>query len=415
MNLLVNKEVKRFLILLLVVLFVGAASAQAAAYMNAIRFKNEMLIHDYGLAGYLHDRHPELAFEIQAAFAADKLPQHFESGKALLEQTGYSERVQLHLLPQVSEFYKTGGIVNVTASIAFSMTVLIIVYSFLKAHYRRIDRYCSDIAEIMKGNISTRLDDNEEGSLAKLASSINMLTASLHTHIRKEKQDRIFLKDIIANVSHQLKTPLSALAMYNEIMEDENTDNEVIARFLGKSGNELVRMQTLIMNLLKLARLDAGVIELNKGNYILNDIIAQVVESFETRLSKEIKVCDLESGGRITYLCDREWLLEALSNLFKNAAEHTGEGNHIKVLLEETPLMVKITFKDNGEGIHPDDINHIFKRFYRSRFSQNKQGTGIGLTLAKTIVEMHGGYISVESEFGKGATFAVDLPKLTEL
>lgn len=213
-------------------------------------------------------------------------------------------------------------------------------------------------------------------------------------------------------MSHQLKTPLSALTMYTDIMRNENTDNDVIVKFLDKSEKELERMQTLIANLLKMAKLDAGIIELNKSNHILNDIIKQVAESFETRLSKEQKTWAVKSDCKVAYLCDREWMLEALSNLFKNAVEHTRAGNHISVLIEETPLIIKITFEDNGEGIHPDDINHIFKRFYRSRFSQNKQGTGIGLSLAKTIIEMHGGFISVESTIEKGTKFTVHLPNL---
>jgi signal transduction histidine kinase len=174
-------------------------------------------------------------------------------------------------------------------------------------------------------------------------------------------------------------------------------------------------MQTLITNLLKMAKLDAGIIELNKGEYILNDIIKQAAESFTTRLSKEQKYFEIKADSKVSYTCDKEWMLEALSNLIKNAVEHTRLGNQITVLLEDTPLMIKITVRDDGEGIHPDDINHIFKRFYRSRFSQETQGTGIGLTLTKLIIEMHEGFISVESTIKKGTTFTVHLPRLTKL
>jgi signal transduction histidine kinase len=264
----------------------------------------------------------------------------------------------------------------------------------------------------LDGEVSIKLNDMDEGSLSKLATSINMVTKSLYSHMEEEKENRIFLKDILTNISHQLKTPLSALTMYNEIMREENVNNEVITNFLSKSENELERMNTLIQNLLKLAKLDAGVIELNKNNYALNDIVKRILESFETRLLKEQKDFEFKADGRIFYYCDKEWMLEAISNLIKNAIEHTSAGNHITVSIEETPLMINIIIEDNGEGIHPEDINHIFKRFYRSRFSQNKQGTGVGLTLGKTIVEMHGGYISVESEEKKGAKFTIHLPNL---
>ena len=414
-SLLTNKDVKKFLMLLISVLLLTVILSQVIAYTNALCFRNEMLVHDYGLAGYMSIEHSELASEIQAAFTSDKSKSYVAEGKALLEQSGYGSSIQLDLIPQANSFYKINAITNFIFSIMMGFVVLLTAYLFLEANYRKIDRYNDDINKIMKGEISTRLDSSEEGSLSKLATSINTMTASLNAHIEKEKHNRIFLKDILENVSHQLKTPLSALVMYTDIMRDENTDNEAIASFLNKGGNELERMQTLIANLLKMAKLDAGIIELNKGEYILNDIIKQAAESFTTRLSKEQKYFEIKADSKVSYTCDKEWMLEALSNLIKNAVEHTRLGNQITVLLEDTPLMIKITVRDDGEGIHPDDINHIFKRFYRSRFSQETQGTGIGLTLTKLIIEMHEGFISVESTIKKGTTFTVHLPRLTKL
>lgn len=392
----------------------GVILTQVLTYLNAVNFKNMMIAHDYGVTGHLSQKHPELASEIQEAFTAEKTPNDLENGKDLLEQAGYKSSIQLFLLPRVNEFYKTNTLTSIIFSSLFAFAILLVVYSFLKTHYKIIDQHNNDVNKIMHGEISTRLDDNDEGSLSRLAASINTLTASLYTHIEKEKQNRVFLKDTLTNVSHQLKTPLAALTMYTDIMANENTDNEVVARFLNKSQNELGRMQNLIANLLKLARLDAGIIELNKSHCILNDIAEKVAENFETRLLSEQKTYEIISDGKLSYNCDKEWMFEALSNLFKNAVEHPAAGNHIRVLLEKTPLITKIAVEDNGEGIHPEDINHIFKRFYRSRFSQNKQGTGIGLTLAKTIVEMHGGYLSVDSTIKKGAKITAHLPNLQD-
>lgn len=414
MDLLVNKSVKNFLTLLISVLLLGVMLAQLISYMSAVRFKNEMIQHDYELAGYLSQKYPEMASQIPALFTAAKTKADIEKGKALLERSGYKNSIQLHLIPRVHAFYKLNMVSDFIFSILMSVTILLLIYLFLKVLCRKIDGYNDDISRIMKGEIDTRLEDTEEGSLSRLAASINNMTSALHAHIEKEKHDRTFLKDILENVSHQLKTPLSALMMYNEIMKDENVENEAIISFLNKSEKELCRMQTLIASLLKMAKLDAGIIELNKGNHILNDIIKQAAESFETRLAREGKTFELKAGVKVYYPCDREWMLEALSNLIKNAVEYTSSEGHISALLEETPLMVKITVRDNGEGIHPDDLNHIFKRFYRSRFSQNTQGAGIGLALAKTIVEMHGGFISVESELQKGSAFTVHLPRLTK-
>ncbi len=412
MNLFVNRSVKKFVIQLVLLLMVGIAAFQAAAYINALRFKNAMIRHDYELAGYLEQAHPELALDIQAAFTAEKSLSDLEAGKALLEQAGYRDSTELFLVPQANSFYKYSMAAYLVLTVLLGIAVLLAVFLLLKSHFKAIDRYSGDINRIMDGNTTARLEDSGEGSLPKLATSINLMTSSLYAHIEKEKQNRAFMKDMLENVSHQLKTPLSALAMYNEIMSYEDAHNEVISKFLDKSGKELERMQVLIANLLKLARLDAGIIELNRKNHSIRDIIDQAVESFETRLQLEQKNFEVKGKSGILYNCDREWMLEALSNLLKNAVEHTNPGGHIRFVMEETPLIVKLTVEDNGDGIHPEDINHIFKRFYRSRFSQNKQGTGIGLTLARTIIEMHGGFIAVESTLGKGSKFTIHLPSL---
>ncbi|NLD48879.1 MAG: HAMP domain-containing histidine kinase [Clostridiaceae bacterium] len=415
MSLSTNREAKNFLTVLLLVLVLYFMLVQMVTYRRAAEFKNEMIAHDYELAGYLVDRHPEILSDIQSVFTSDKSAEYLETGRGLLEKSGYKESLQIRLIPRVKEFYKADSLSGFELFLLMSTAVLAAAFLFLKGHYKKIDLLNSDVNRIREGEISIRLDDNEEGSLSRLAASINDITLSLKAHIEREMQQRNFLKDIMANVSHQLKTPLSALSMYTEIMRNEITDTEVLLSFLQKSENELARMKYLIMNLLKLARLDAGIIELNKKEHALKDIINEAAESFRTRVLTEQKSLVIMAENNVVCNCDRLWLLEALSNLIKNAVEHTGKGDIITVLVEETPLIVKVSVSDTGEGIHPDDIRHIFKRFYRSKFSQEVQGTGIGLTLAKTIVEMHGGFITVESTLKKGSVFTVHFPNLTKL
>jgi signal transduction histidine kinase len=115
-------------------------------------------------------------------------------------------------------------------------------------------------------------------------------------------------------------------------------------------------------------------------------------------------------------LCfDETWLIEAVGNIIKNALDHTDSGDSIEISCEDALVATEIIIRDNGAGIHPEDIHHIFKRFYRSRFSKDKQGVGIGLALSKTIVEKHGGTITVRSELGQGAEFHLIFPRLTNL
>ena len=267
----------------------------------------------------------------------------------------------------------------------------------------------------MNGHHNVRLNDNEEGSLARLFSSVNAMATSLTAHIAKEKQRKEFLKDTISDISHQLKTPLAALRMYNEIIREENTGNNVVDEFAEKSGNEITRMQSLTESLLKLARLDAGAIELTERTCHIKSILQNAIGRFLTRAEKENKALTLDCDDGIVLNCDEGWFLEAVSNVIKNALDHTEAGDKVEIRCDETPVVIRITIKDSGKGIHPGDIHSVFKRFYRSRFSKDTQGAGIGLALAKTIMEKHGGSIMVESEWGKGAVFHLVFPKLTNL
>lgn len=266
----------------------------------------------------------------------------------------------------------------------------------------------------MSGDTSERIDSEEEGGLAQLFSAVNGMATSLNAHIEKEKHTKDFLKQTISDISHQLKTPLTALKMYNEIMEEENSDVETTRKFIFKSQKALEHMEILLQNHLKITRLDAGTITFNYKEVNIKSLIERVVDSFETRAEREDKTIVSHGGETVSLFCDAYWMIEALSNLVKNALDHTSQRGKIDIRWEESPAMTQIVVRDNGKGIHPEDIYHIFKRFYRSRFSQDTQGIGLGLSLVKSIVEAHNGTVTVESKLGRGSTFKLSFFKLTK-
>jgi signal transduction histidine kinase len=410
MSMFADKQVKAFFVVISAILIIIIGLLQLIAHNNAVQHMNERLLHDYQIAGCLVQQHPELAHDIQKAFTIDKLPAHAEAGEALMAPTGYSSGVKLALMPDMNRLYRENSRALFVISILSGLIILFVIGCLMNRQTQKLNQYSGDILKIMNGEHSLKLDDQQEGSLSKLAAAVNLVTSSLYTHIESEKKSRIQLKDNLMNISHQLKTPISALSLYNEIMQGENENNEVIRDFLQKSENELERMRMLTANLLKLARLDAGVIELKREDHSLGGMIQAVGESFQARLDKEQKNFVFNCERDVSYPCDSEWLFEAFSNLVKNAAEHTDSGDQITVILEQTPLFVHIAVKDNGHGIHPEDLPFVFQRFYRSKYSQATQGTGIGLTLTKAVIEMHGGLIDVESAPESGTAFSIRLP-----
>ena len=272
----------------------------------------------------------------------------------------------------------------------------------------------AEIDDYLIGDTDARIECDDEGEMYKLFHSVNTLVSVLNAHIENEFRTKEFLKDTISDISHQLKTPLAALNIYNGILQSETENLPDLKEFTILSEQELDRIESLIQNLLKITRLDAGTIILEKNFENVSDMMHDIEQHFAYRAKQEQKELILSGDDDITLFCDREWMIEAVSNLVKNAFDHTDAGKHICVEWKQMPDMLQIVVEDNGCGIHSEDVYHIFKRFYRSRFSKDTQGIGLGLPLAKTIVELHGGNIKVDSVLGKGSAFIINILETTK-
>lgn len=292
-----------------------------------------------------------------------------------------------------------------------SFAVLMLCVLFFRKQDSIIENAAQNVKSFLSGNRDERIECNEEGELFYFFQTVNTLSAVLNAQIEREMHTNEFLKSTISDISHQLKTPLSAISIYNELITDNPEDAKQLAQAAQK---EIDRMEELVKNLLKLTRLDAGAIVFEKHNENIADIMGEVKNRFACRAELDKKEIRL-SGGDEFFFCDAAWLTEAFGNIIKNALDHTAEDGIVSVRWQKSGNILNVTFSDNGSGIHPEDIGHIFKRFYRSRFSKDTQGAGLGLPIAKTIIEAHEGMIEVESELGKGTTFSVSFLIPTEL
>lgn len=293
------------------------------------------------------------------------------------------------------------------ACILATAGVLAVFYCYFKRQDRLLEDAELKIEAFLAGDIDARIENDEEGELYKLFCSINNLSAVLTSKAAKENHEKLFLKNMISDISHQLKTPLAALTIYNGILE-ETEDMEQVREFTNLSVKELDRIETLVQNLLKITRLDAGTMVFHKDEENISEIIKDIELHFAYRTETEGKSIAVSGSDNVTFFCDRDWMIEALENLVKNALDHTEEGDSISIEWTRLNTVLTIEVKDNGCGIHPEDIHHIFKRFYRSRFSKDSQGLGLGLSLTKAIVEAHGGTIEVDSKIGVGTTFIMN-------
>ncbi len=293
--------------------------------------------------------------------------------------------------------------------------ILMALYRYFREQHAVMEKAIDQMHVYLDGNHEIRLDCEEEGELYRLFHEINSLVSILNAHAENEGRAKHFMKDTIADISHQLKTPLAALNIYNGILQEDSDQQETVREFTALSEQELDRIDTLVQNLLKITKLDAGTVVLDKSMENLFQLMTQVERHFVFRAIQENKKLILGGSDTVNFLCDSSWLMEAVGNVVKNALDHTQSGDTIQVQWKELPSMIQIVVTDNGAGIHPEDLPHIFKRFYRSRFSKDTQGIGLGLPLAKMIVEAHSGTIEVDSERGIGTTFVMNFLIPTKL
>lgn len=323
----------------------------------------------------------------------------------------WSLLIQYNSYRHYHQFDKTLFILSIGTTISLIGVCFIYFYD----QNKQLEVAVKQIEAYLRGNVEIRIDCNKEGELYKLFHSINILSTVLGSHVDNELKAKEFLKEMIATISHQLKTPLTALNIYTGLLQNEAAEVEAITEITDLIEQELDRMEILIQNLLKIAKLDAGTILFKKSWMKLSDIMRSVASSFEYRIKQEQKVFTLAGEDNIKIFGDQDWIIEAISNIVKNALDHTSAQDTIEIRWKQIANLVQLTIQDTGEGIAKEDIHYIFKRFYRSCYSKDKQGVGLGLSLSKVIIEAHEGTITVDSTLGHGTTFTISFLIPTKL
>ncbi len=406
-----GKETRRMLCCLLAICLAAAAGFTLLLSYMTNDFQKTMVEHDYGTAGYLVN-HPDT--NVAAAFTKDKMDSDIEAGRRLLKEAGYHENADPRLIPAVYAYRKHTAVWIGGMFFCVFLAVFLTVWIYIRKQNKAIAKADTVITRFLSGDTGQRIDSEETGDWYSLFHRINELASILSAQAEHEKQTREFLQGMISDVSHQLKTPLAALKMYDEIMVQEGTDRETIQEFTQKSLREIRRVEDVVYTLLKIARLDAGTVRMEKAEENMEMLLKDVTERFETLAAQDAKEIVLSGNSDVSLYCDALWMSEALGNVVKNALEHTQRGGKVVISWERTPLLTNIVVEDNGTGIHQEDIHNIFKRFYRSHISQDTHGIGLGLPLAKSIVEAHQGTISVTSKVGQGSRFVLSFFHLTK-
>ena len=301
--------------------------------------------------------------------------------------------------------------VGITAGIMLLITgvlLLAVFFHYTKKRYCRIEELNDYLVKVLSRADTPNILDQEEGELSILANNIYKAASTLKVQNEILRDDKKQLAAAIADISHQLKTPLTSMMVMNDLLCSEEDPSKRM-EFLQTQSEQLSRMNWLIQTLLKLSKLDAGTIELKHELVPSKELLSEVLKPFEIqfelrRISYKQKVTDM------AFTCDKNWTVEALQNIVKNCIEHMDDGGELEISTLDTTLFGQIIIKDTGCGIAEEDIPHIFERFYKGK-NAGKDSVGIGLALTKAIIEDQHGEIAVKSTEGVGSTFVIKLYK----
>jgi len=240
--------------------------------------------------------------------------------------------------------------------------IWVVCYSYFKKQNKIMDQAVLQINAYLDGNSNARIECDSEGELYRLFHSVNSLAAVLNAHANNELQEKEFLKNTISDISHQLKTPLAALNIYNGLLQEEDIEASSVKEFAGLSEQELDRIETLVQSLLKITKLDAGSVILEKATENVADMLRDVELHFSYRAKQEQKELILSGSEEVSLFCDRDWLTEAIDNIVKNALDHTESGDTVHITWKALPNAVQIAVKDNGCGISSSDLSRVFEK-----------------------------------------------------
>lgn len=404
-----NTSVRRLAWAMLALTIIACSALALYAGWATERLKQRWLEQEYAIAGALSRDDPALAHQWATLLTKPPSSQEIEEGRRWLEQYSVTPEMSARWLPVLDDFRSWSLTLLIPAALLLLALLSWWLFRESRSQLKTLRGLAHALDDTVKHNLPLAERYYGEGELGLLANGVQELTLRLRETIEQLNRDKSFLKDTVADISHQLKTPLASLMIYIELLASGKTDPADAAEFLATCRRELDRMEWLILTLLKLARIEADALELQVVPARFSGTLSASLYTVE-RLAEERKVAIdlLEHEPALLVPHDSHWLSEAISNVLKNAVEISPSGSRITVSWERTPIFVRLKITDQGPGIPEQHLPHIFKKFYRT--SSGGSGVGLGLPLAKSIVEKHGGVLSAGNHPEGGAVFYMTLP-----
>ena len=310
------------------------------------------------------------------------------------------------VLKSINDNFYRNLIINSIVLLIISIVIFLLIFFYDKKEKRELDKIIDYLKELNRGNYYLKIDLNSEGILSILKNEIYTTTVMLREMASREYLDKITLKENLANISHQLKTPLTSIAILVDNLCDEEVDKKTELEFLNDIKRQVDNINYLVIVLLKLSRFDVNVITFKKDDINVKKLILECMKNLD--VIREVKNINIHVSGAndVEFIGDYKWESEAISNIIKNAIEHTLNDKNIYISFKDKSIYTEIIIEDEGLGMSEKEKNRIFERFYKGS-STNSNNFGIGLSLAKEIITKDNGKIIVKSEVNKGTKFII--------
>lgn len=334
----------------------------------------------------------------------------YKDGEEELKKYGINIE-EVNSIIAVQKQMKTNIILNIILIVLFSVLYMAIIFIYLKQRDKKINQITQYINEIKNRKYDLNINENSEDELSNLKNELYKITIMLKEESEISRQDKENIKMSVEDISHQLKTPLtSIMIMLDNLKDNPNMDEDTKQKFIFEISKQVDWINWLVISILKLSRLEADVVKFSNNKINVKKFIDEIIGNLEIPIEIKNQKISIEGDEDASFIGDYKWQQEAITNIIKNAIEHNKENVKITIKYEENVLFTKITIIDEGQGIAKEDLKHIFERFYKAQNSSDNS-VGIGLSLAKNIIEKNNGMINCKSEIGNGTEFIVKYMK----
>ena len=363
------------------------------------------------IMGKISESNPEIdSREIIEILNSAKNTEQYEKGQTELSKYGI-EIDKINSIKLIENQMKTNLKLNILIIVLFSILWMTIIVLYLRKRDKKIKQITNYINQIKNKKYDLNIEENTEDELSNLKNELYKITIMLKEESEISKKDKENLKISVEDISHQLKTPLTSITiMLDNLKDNPNMEEKTKQKFIFEISKQVEWINWLVISMLKLSKLDANVVQFYDEKINLKKFIGEIIKNLEIPIEVKNQKIVIDGDENVSFIGDYKWQQEAITNIIKNCIEHNVNNGTIYINYEENSLFTKITIRDEGEGIPKEDLKHIFERFYKGKNS-SENSVGIGLALAKNIIEKNNGMINCKSELDKGTEFVIKYMK----